>query len=905
MKKNPLGRISITTMMIAIFSVIIIAVSLIYYIYTRESHIRTYKEGMKQVHNTVMKYIKSGFEQGFEYNDYGFFKEIYNWIQHDDQIKFLVMFNDNSEPIRIIPRGFYGDIRPAELSRIEGRFSSDLPYIVRKMEIRLKNEVFVLYIGFSSQDFVRAEKQIFREVGLRAGFVLVIGLLIAMVIAWSLSSPIKKLKNVAQSIAEGNLELRANEQAGGLEFRELARYFNYMIGQIIQSQEKLVTEMTKHNESVSAQNRILEDTNASLLTEISERIKAEEALKESERLVTSIIDTAPAALAYIDRSRTYLHVNEFWASLIGRSIHDIIGTPFSDSAPQPLQEILDVPGVIPFISREVELTVDGNNKVFMFYANPHYSTKEEFLGTVLFMVDISQIKEYEEELLISREEAVVANKHKSDFLASMSHEIRTPMNAIIGFGELLQNRLRNSRNQEYLNSIITSSRNLLKIINDILDLSKIEANKFELQLEIADIRNIVFDIEQIFSIKVSQKGLALRSVVDDSIPKALLVDESRIRQILLNIVGNSVKFTSSGFIEINVKAENTDCDNRTLDLKIEVTDSGIGIAENELQQIFEAFHQPNDQKLKTYGGTGLGLTISRKLVEMMKGDVSVESRLNYGTKFTIRLPGIRITEEKPCIQDPADDPTSNYDFKEARILIVDDIEFNRKLIRELLKPANLQLFEAMNGKDAVDRVEEINPDIILMDMKMPDMDGFQSTSLLRQKLSKKKVPIVLISASTMKSDEDSVLSQFDDYLLKPVVRADIVKVLKKYLPYTARKEKAAKPPIPEDIPMFNVNGVEFVLTNEDGGAELLSILDAKYRVAKDVLKETLMLSELQSFAKSIIECGERFREDSIIFFGNDLLRYCDNLDFEKIMAYLGDYDILVDRLKRHLSSAQD
>jgi PAS domain S-box-containing protein len=901
MIKFKFGNISINSLLMIILSSIIIAVSFIYYTYTKESHIRTYKEGISLSHNTVLKYIKSGFEQGFSYNDYGFFREIYNWILNDKQIIFLALYGNDSLLIRKIPHGFKQDFDYLELDKNNNVFSSELPFIVRKIQVKLKNEVFTVFVGFSSVDFIKAENRIFREVGLRAILVLIIGILIALIISSSLSGPIIKLTDTAKSIADGDMNIRANENFGGREFRQLAMYFNNMIEKIIESQDRLVAEMSKHNEEVNHQNRILEKANNDLHTEINERIKAETALKESERLINSIIDTTPAALAYINSDGLYMHVNEFWANIAGLDKNVIVG---SDSRKTfgniPIELFFESDGRL-FFNREVSIKINGTPKTFIFYISPHYSSGNEVLGKVLFMVDVTQLKEYEKEILKSREEAVVANKHKSDFLASMSHEIRTPMNAIIGFSELLQNRLKNSKNLEYLNSIISSSRNLLKIINDILDLSKIEANKFELQLESSDIRNVIFDIEQIFSIRVLQKGLILSSKIDENIPPALLIDESRIRQILLNIVGNSVKFTSSGSIEIFVRAEKINQSKKSMDLIVDVVDSGVGIAEAELLRIFEAFHQPDDQKLKTYGGTGLGLTISKKLVEMMKGNIFVESKLNKGTKFTIKIPDIRITEYKPTAKDliSADSKTT-LDFKKARLLIVDDIENNRRLIAELLKLNNVEIFEAVSGEDALEKINDISPDLVMLDMKMPDMNGYECSQKIKELHTFKKVPVILISASTMKSDENAIFSNFDDYLLKPVIRADLHRVMKRFLNYETKSDVMSINKSEEQIPFFDINILDFNIIQGIQGDELLKLMENKYWTAKETLKETLMLSELQSFAKDIIECGEKYSEDSIIFYGNDLLRYCDNLDFEKILEYLNNYDSLLDKLRQHI-----
>lgn len=396
--------------------------------------------------------------------------------------------------------------------------------------------------------------------------------------------------------------------------------------------------------------------------------------------------------------------------------------------------------------------------------------------------DITKRKEIEQELIDAKTKAEEASRAKSQFIANMSHEIRTPMNSILGFTDMMRDLVKSDLEKEYVENIWKGGKSLLKLINDILDLSKLEAGKSGLVFRPVNIARIVDEVKSIFALKAENKGLEIRNEIDDNIPPSLLLDEIKIRQILLNIIGNAVKFTDEGFIEIGVIAKNRDETESHIDLEIYVKDSGIGISEDKLESIFSEFEQENHIISGRYGGTGLGLSISKRLTEQMNGRISVSSKPAKGSTFKISLPNITISsmlEE----EDQGESITLDLDknFNKGKILIVDDITLNRTMIIEFLKKYPIEILEAENGIEAVKLASEEVFDLIFMDIKMAKMDGVEAMKEIKKR--KIPTPIIAITASALNhhSDKEDTDDWFDGFLRKPVDRAQIVKELVKYI----------------------------------------------------------------------------------------------------------------------------
>ncbi|HBD95846.1 MAG: hypothetical protein A2015_04590 [Spirochaetes bacterium GWF1_31_7] len=414
---------------------------------------------------------------------------------------------------------------------------------------------------------------------------------------------------------------------------------------------------------------------------------------------------------------------------------------------------------------------------------PIFDEKEKIDEFQVIIRDITERKLYENELKASKLRAESDERSKSEFIANMSHEIRTPMNAIIGFSKLLKKQIFDPKLSKYIDGIIVSGNSLLSLINDILDLSKIEAGYMVLEKDSTNITKFLTEISDVFILKADEKDINFILDFDSLSSESFIIDEIRVRQILFNILGNSFKFTDQGFVKLSSRVEKI-ADNH-YNLIFQIEDSGIGIDKSEQDVIFEAFKQQYGQSNRKYGGTGLGLTISRRLVEIMNGSIDLESTPNVGTKFTITIPAVVNSSSFECVGSIG--ATNEIIFTGGIILLVEDARTNRELIKGLFDGSPVDIIEAANGEEALVLLSSIRPDVILLDIFMPVMNGFDVFEKIKADVNFSTIPLLLLSGAISDSKIEKLLENCDGIIHKPIDSDALFIRLKKYLPHEIKE----------------------------------------------------------------------------------------------------------------------
>jgi signal transduction histidine kinase len=402
--------------------------------------------------------------------------------------------------------------------------------------------------------------------------------------------------------------------------------------------------------------------------------------------------------------------------------------------------------------------------------------------------EVARRKRYQSALVRAKQEAEAANSAKSRFLANMSHDIRTPMNGVIGMAHLLLETRLGAEQQHYAEIIATSGEALLTLINDILDLSKIEAGKLVLEEVDFDLSAVVEGVNEMLAVMAQRQGIELTAQIDPSTPTALRGDPGRLRQVLVNLAGNAVKFTAQGEVRVAVSVEAGD--EQRVTLRFAVVDTGIGIPANKLAEIFKPFNQLESASRRGYGGTGLGLAICKQLVELMGGQIGVSSCAGSGSTFWFTAPFQRSSasalaeHQAPCAADaPAVSPPPSANT--SRILLAEDNAVNQKVALAMLKKLGYSADVVVNGQQAIDALRSQPYDLVLMDCEMPDMDGFAATRQIRRGAAGPQAaatPIVAVTANAILGDrERCVAAGMNDYLSKPIHMAALTTMLDRWL----------------------------------------------------------------------------------------------------------------------------
>lgn len=545
---------------------------------------------------------------------------------------------------------------------------------------------------------------------------------------------------------------------------------------------KIVRDITTIKEQAArAQN-----LNEELERRVQERTLA---LQERESQLRTITNAIPTLVAQVDKYEKFLFANNAFCEWFHRtpqgirnlSFRQVLGEERYPHNKKFIDQVLKGE-TVSYERSSYSGTVQAILKITFV---PEFDQADKVKGFIIVATDVTDYKNIENELKGAKDQAEVANQTKSAFLANMSHEIRTPLGAVIGFSELLLDEKMTKEERENAAEIIKRNGKLLStIINDILDLSKVEAGKLEIENVEVDLELLLKEIIVLLTLDASGKGVELQLTSDKLVPRLIKTDPTRLRQILFNVIGNAIKFTERGRVSISVKLDQSDFSR----LVFLVKDTGAGISHTQIPRLFSPFMQADVTTTRKFGGTGLGLALSKKLAQALGGDVRLlESEVNKGSTFLISIQhglseDVRISAEAPVDDAKVLKINSKKEIDSLaslKILVVDDSPDNLILIKTFLRFSKADVITAGSGEEGIRSAFENEVDLILMDLQMPGMDGYQATKELRKKQFKK--PIIALTAHAMKEERNKCLDNgFDDHLTKPVDRDHLIQTLGEY-----------------------------------------------------------------------------------------------------------------------------
>ncbi len=721
----------------------------------------------------------------------------------------------------------------------------------------------------AEQPFLDAMSLSFKILAYLAGAILV-GLLSVLIFALIAEKrfvkPVEKLTSFATEVKNGDLHGTINIDHED-ELGDLARILN---------------EMTKN----------LSDMVNRLQLTIQVNEEAFDALSASEYRFKAVFDNAGDGIIIADtETRNIISVNAATCEMFGFGSEELLGMNIENIHPESMHQ-----QAIAAFEQMAGQTAGSigpfpmkrkNNSIFFAELNTRTFIQSDKKVMVGLLRDVTKQRLTEQKLEEARDSAEAANKAKSQFLANMSHEIRTPLNSVIGYSEFLEGMLTDKQQKRYLRSIKTAGQNLLTIINDILDLSKIEAGMMAITPQSIELKGIFIDIKRLFEGQIEEKGLNFELKYQEGLPNVVITDSTRLRQILINLLGNAVKYTEKGFITMEVSKTAVDEEKNTLDLSIIIQDSGIGIPEDDLDLIFESFRQQDAQSNRKFEGAGLGLSISKKLVELLNGEIRVESVVGEGSRFEVILRGIQASS-----QVTEDNLPGSYDndiqYLTGTVLTIDDEPSSRYTLDELLKKMGLRSVTAINGKDGVNLARDIKPDLIILDMIMPESAGLNVVASLQNDPLTQHIPLIAISNSSEQFESfNNSDHNIQHVLTKPLNIAKLVETLdRRFERATESTQEKNNTKVSTDL--IEIDKIQLLNLNE--------IIRTKYMPWFQQMKGVFKINDVKQFSSELEQLGSDFGCSQLVACSSRLMQAAKTFDISAIQHCLSDFQKLTEAL---------
>ena len=630
------------------------------------------------------------------------------------------------------------------------------------------------------------------------------------------------------------------------------RWFNMRV-------TRIVGDNTGHG-VVSHENvTTLKQAEQQLIESMNQAKAATHSLAKNERFLRALTNNLPGMVGYWNSDLRCRFANRHYQDWFNKSSEQMLGIKIQDLLGEQLFSINN-----PFIRGALDgepqtferILIKPNGETGYIWAQyiPDRDEHDRVMGFIVVVTDITEIKQTEfhlkeanEQLIVTRDRAEIANRAKSEFLANMSHEIRTPMNAIIGLSNLALDLNLPPKIRDYLKKISISANALLSILNDILDYSKVEAGRFQLEATTFVLEELLENIANLFTVRAEQQNLELTFEVAPEVPEWVIGDHLRLGQVLTNLIGNAIKFTTSG--KIWVKVEQVDTVTGFATLCFSVRDTGIGMSGEQIKRLFQPFTQANGSITRQFGGTGLGLSISQRLVGLMGGEILVASELGQGSEFSFKIL-LAIPKETPgpyTISMPLSISEPSTAIRGARILLVEDNEINQQVAREILERWGFFVIMANHGEQALAVLEEhsVPFDLVLMDVQMPVMDGLEATRRIRRNKRFHSLPVIAMTAAVLDRDQAECFeSGMNDHIAKPILYEHLLGVLERWIPPSERKASDRKLPksrggadiLVDQLPGFDI---EFAIQQLRGNYDLLLTLLKQFGEQFSTATETI------------------------------------------------------------------